>query len=135
MDLPFLPAADGSSKAKPFNGVFIRAPVVEKVLPVARGEHLEEGIREDAVIAPAREESHTDRPVEIMARLPGKSRKLVEKVSLAALEEIGDIIAVRQGNVFGTSFHPELTEDARLHIWWLDQVKQVVQNKDQNRTA
>ena len=27
----------------------------------------------------------------------------------------GRPVAVRQGNVFGTSFHPELTEDSRLH--------------------
>jgi len=136
MDLPFLPVEDRSSKAKPFNGIFIRAPVVEKILPVTRGEQVEEGAREDAVIAPAQKESHTDRSVEIMARLPGRSRRLIEEVSLAGLDkEVGDIIAVRQGNVFGTSFHPELTEDARIHIWWLDQVQQVVQNRDQNRTA
>lgn len=34
----------------------------------------------------------------------------------------GDIVAVRQGNVFGTSFHPELTDDVRIHVWWLGQV-------------
>lgn len=33
-----------------------------------------------------------------------------------------DIIAVRQGNVFGCSFHPELTADARIHAWWLGEV-------------
>ncbi|KAI1090262.1 SNO glutamine amidotransferase [Rostrohypoxylon terebratum] len=34
----------------------------------------------------------------------------------------GDIVALRQGNVFGTSFHPELTDDIRIHVWWLDQI-------------
>lgn len=29
------------------------------------------------------------------------------------------IIAVRQGKCLGTSFHPELTEDTRLHEWFL----------------
>lgn len=29
------------------------------------------------------------------------------------------IVAVRQGNLLGTSFHPELTEDDRLHRWFL----------------
>ncbi|KAK4671745.1 Senecionine N-oxygenase [Podospora pseudoanserina] len=33
-----------------------------------------------------------------------------------------DIVAVRQGNVFGTSFHPELTGDVRVHAWWLGNV-------------
>ncbi|KAL2128742.1 hypothetical protein VTI74DRAFT_8699 [Chaetomium olivicolor] len=37
-----------------------------------------------------------------------------------------DIVAVRQGNVFGTSFHPELTDDMRVHIWWLRQVVEAV---------
>ena len=38
------------------------------------------------------------------------------------LGEDGDIVAVRQGNVFGTSFHPELTGDERIHAWWLEEV-------------
>ena len=41
---------------------------------------------------------------------------------VAADEETGDIVAVRQGNVFGISFHPELTADPRIHVWWLGEV-------------
>jgi 5'-phosphate synthase pdxT subunit len=54
--------------------------------------------------------------------------KLIEKAAgdEAALkrldDEAGDIVAVRQGNVFGTSFHPELSGDARLHVWWVGEV-------------
>lgn len=40
----------------------------------------------------------------------------------------GDIVAVRQGNVFGTSFHPELTDDVRIHVWWLKQVVDAVRH-------
>jgi len=29
------------------------------------------------------------------------------------------VVAVRQGNLFGTSFHPELTEDRRMHSFFL----------------
>ncbi len=29
------------------------------------------------------------------------------------------VVAVRQGNLLGTSFHPELTDDTRLHRWFL----------------
>jgi pyridoxal 5'-phosphate synthase pdxT subunit len=29
------------------------------------------------------------------------------------------VVAVRQGNLLGTSFHPELTDDTRLHEWFL----------------
>lgn len=39
------------------------------------------------------------------------------------VEELGrykdKIVAVRQGRLIGTSFHPELTEDTRLHEWFL----------------
>jgi 5'-phosphate synthase pdxT subunit len=30
----------------------------------------------------------------------------------------GNVVGVRQGNLIGTSFHPELTDDARLHSWF-----------------
>lgn len=39
--------------------------------------------------------------VEVLARLDG-----------------GEIVAVRQRNLLGTAFHPELTFDARLHEWF-----------------
>jgi 5'-phosphate synthase pdxT subunit len=31
----------------------------------------------------------------------------------------GQVIAVRQGNLLGTSFHPELTDDRHMHQWFL----------------
>ena len=39
--------------------------------------------------------------VEVLARLPG-----------------GEPVAVRQGNLVGTAFHPELTADDRFHAWF-----------------
>ena len=69
-----------------------------------------------------------NQPVEIMATLPGRGARLVGKLEPVNSEVgVGDIIAVRQGNVFGTSFHPELTRDARVHIWWLEQVRAAVE--------
>ena len=36
------------------------------------------------------------------------------------LARYGDqIVAVRQGNLVGTSFHPELTDDTRMHEWFV----------------
>lgn len=32
----------------------------------------------------------------------------------------GQVVGVRQGRLLGTSFHPELTEDTRLHRYFLD---------------
>ncbi|MEA2551895.1 MAG: pyridoxal 5-phosphate synthase pdxT subunit [Fimbriimonadaceae bacterium] len=31
----------------------------------------------------------------------------------------GKVVAVRQGKLLGTAFHPELTDDTRLHEWFL----------------
>ena len=41
----------------------------------------------------------------------------------------GNIVAVRQGNVIGTSFHPELTGDIRMHRWWLAEVVKAVRER------
>lgn len=37
---------------------------------------------------------------------------------LACLED-GRIVAVRQGRLLATAFHPELTDDLRFHAWFL----------------
>lgn len=42
--------------------------------------------------------------------------------SLAALDD-GRVVAVRQGSVLGTSFHPEMTGDPRFHALFLDMVR------------
>ena len=109
-----------------FRGVFIRAPVVKKILKA------EEGVREGVVEAPGMDGGERGKKgdVEVLARLPGRKRRFEEKLgeALGVEEEVGDIIAVRQGNVFGTSFHPELTDDARIHVWWLRQVMESIQN-------
>jgi len=58
----------------PFNGIFIRAPIIERVEP----------------------------GVDILCQLDGKP------------------VAVRQGKLLGCAFHPELTDDLRLHKYFLD---------------
>ena len=133
LDLPFLNGSDADASSKPFQGIFIRAPIVERILPTVVGEQVEESKREDTVVAPSRttQDPHVlknvNAPVEIMARLPDRTTRLPAEASKLAIDpEAGDIIAVRQGNVFGTSFHPELTQDPRLHVWWLQQVVQAV---------
>ncbi|MFD8262996.1 pyridoxal 5'-phosphate synthase glutaminase subunit PdxT [Streptomyces griseoluteus] len=50
----------------------------------------------------------------------------VESVGAAAevlAEHDGHIVAVRQGNVLATSFHPELTGDHRMHALFVDMVR------------
>lgn len=98
LDLPFLAAAPGEPVA-PFRGVFIRAPVVEEIL------------------TPAADEGSDVATVQVLA---------VCKQPDARPDDKHDIVAVRQRNVFGTSFHPELTDDTRIHEWWLRQVLEAV---------
>lgn len=89
VDLPFLgQEGEGADTPAPFPAVFIRAPVVDQMLPQADSPK------------PA---------IEILAKFPSHA-------------EGDNIVAIKQGNVFGTSFHPELTDDIRIHVWWLEQV-------------
>lgn len=36
----------------------------------------------------------------------------------------GDIVTARQGTLLACSFHPELTDDVRLHAYFVDMIKQ-----------
>ncbi|KAH6661004.1 glutamine amidotransferase [Truncatella angustata] len=131
LDLAFLKDSSATDKSSPFPAVFIRAPVVDKLLAQevedksAQRQEVENG----ELPAPAVEVSQTEKPaVEVLAILPG--RHASNKAAIAGVDASispkgdGDIVALRQGNVFGTSFHPELTGDVRIHIWWLQQVEQ-----------
>jgi 5'-phosphate synthase pdxT subunit len=42
--------------------------------------------------------------------------------TLAALDD-GRVVAVQQGNLLGTSFHPEMTQDHRFHGYFLERVR------------
>lgn len=135
LDLPFLETPGQEQPA--FPAVFIRAPVVEKVLPHLDGVQTDELKKEDTVVAPSK---HAKDPaardamgheVEVLATLPGRAARLVanQGTAINPEKEAGDVVAVRQGNVFGTSFHPELTGDARIHSWWLRQVEESVKRR------
>lgn len=87
-----------------FETVFIRAPVVSAVL-------LEQDKLEKEFPDPAHESQlavtvtatcTNKAPVEILHRLPS-----------------GLVVAVRQGHILGTSFHPELSPDSSFHGWFL----------------
>ena len=75
---------------EPFHAVFIRAPRIERV----------------------------GKEVEILARLESV---LSPSTSLRAsgVEGGGAVVAVRQGNLLATAFHPELTDDDRFHRYFL----------------
>jgi len=116
VELPFLADLGGEAVPNPqapFPGVFIRAPIVEELLAHDKPARLADG-----------EQPKT--PVEVLAVLPGRRDRAKGGPTDGNVAQsdgnVNDIVAVRQGNVFGTSFHPELTDDVRVHAWWLGQV-------------
>lgn len=74
--------------------------------------------------APWVEEAGPD--VEVLARVPD-----VPGADAAA----GRIVAVRQGFVLATAFHPELTGDRRVHELFCDTVRQAAAGVDEERGA
>ncbi|TKA67987.1 hypothetical protein B0A49_07643 [Cryomyces minteri] len=142
LDLPFLSGSSASktevdTRTKSFRSVFIRAPIVERILPHQPGAQDSESRISDTVVAPSRPPAAEDAAaqkavaaqVEVMARLPGRATGLETGQTAREAGEEGDIVAVRQGNVFGTSFHPELTGDERIHVWWLKRVGEMVSDR------
>lgn len=109
---------------------------MEKLLPHVSGIQKDEAKLDETVIAPSRSIDETVAKdikladVEIMGVLPGRTAAVKDDETKEKLDkEAGDIIAVRQANVFGTSFHPELTGDPRIHVWWLEEVVKAVDRR------
>jgi 5'-phosphate synthase pdxT subunit len=42
----------------------------------------------------------------------------------------GHPVAVRQGNIMAVAFHPELTEDSRVHAWLVDRIRSAADAKE-----
>ena len=60
-----------------------------------------------------------DRPIHaVFIRAPLVERVGPKAETLASLPD-GRVVAVRQGNLLATAFHPELTPDTTLHEWFL----------------
>ncbi|TYB38575.1 pyridoxal 5'-phosphate synthase glutaminase subunit PdxT [Micromonospora sp. AP08] len=87
-------------EGEPFHAIFIRAPWVERV----------------------------GAGVEVLGRVTDDGSSSLRGVRRAELESSlgpagGRIVAVRQGHLMATSFHPELTGDLRLHRYFVDLVR------------
>ncbi|WFC98683.1 pyridoxal 5'-phosphate synthase (glutamine hydrolyzing) [Malassezia yamatoensis] len=126
-----------------YPGVFIRAPVVEKLLGDAETQ------RRDAVadpgsatktlsisVCPESALQIPNRPLEVLGYLPPSAVPDVAapdffqsantaKIHGAHPPKDAHIVAVRQGRLIATSFHPELTGDTRLHAYF---VREIIQN-------
>ncbi|KAF2205938.1 SNO glutamine amidotransferase [Delitschia confertaspora ATCC 74209] len=140
LPLSFLGSTPEKASGTPFPCVFIRAPVVESILPHKKGIQTEEASKEDMVVAPskapvdelAKEELKAQ--VEVLAKIASRGRGR-DNFNNTVIPREEDIIAVKQGNVFGTSFHPELTEDPRIHVWWLTDVLKAVERRKRYKSC
>ncbi|MFW5697314.1 MAG: pyridoxal 5'-phosphate synthase glutaminase subunit PdxT [Fimbriimonadaceae bacterium] len=54
----------------------------------------------------------------VFIRAPIVTRQGDEVTTFATYKD--HVVGVQQGKLFGTSFHPELTDDRRLHCWFLE---------------
>ena len=91
----------------PFPAVFIRAPLIDEVGEA--GKRRERSDRRET----ASEASGEERPA---SSGDGSGAPINDGDSVEVLARWDDDpVAVRQGPVVGTSFHPELTSDSRIH--------------------
>jgi pyridoxal 5'-phosphate synthase pdxT subunit len=95
---------DVTPLSSPFPAIFIRAPVVEEIYQQLNDSDTKTGGEDN--------NKGKGDELEVCSRL--------EVHSEAGQQDL--IVAVRKGNIFGTAFHPELTQDNRLHEWWIKEV-------------
>jgi 5'-phosphate synthase pdxT subunit len=58
----------------------------------------------------------------VFIRAPYVSRSAPDVETLGRYED--RVVAVRQGNLLGSAFHPELTDDSRLHEYFVKMVRE-----------
>ena len=64
-----------------------------------------------------------DTPVRaVFIRAPWVEETGAEVETLAQMD--GHAVAVRQHNILAVAFHPELTDDGRVHRWLVDQIRE-----------
>ncbi|CAN1244558.1 Probable pyridoxal 5'-phosphate synthase subunit PDX2 [Linum perenne] len=99
LSVPKIVSGEGGPET--FRGVFIRAPAILEVGPA----------------------------VEVLAEYPIPSTNVLYSSSAVQIQEVATcenaapekkvVVAVKQGNILGTAFHPELTADTRWHSYFL----------------
>jgi 5'-phosphate synthase pdxT subunit len=83
----FVGQADSVLDNRPLEAVFIRAPKIKRV----------------------------GAGVEVLARLSFRSTEIRNSQTTSAGNFAGEPVLVRQSNIIAATFHPELTDDSRLH--------------------
>ena len=83
----------------------------------AYGRQVDSSIREGRLV----DEKLGDSPIEMVFIRAPKIERVGQGVEVLATEG-GDPVVVRQGKVMAATFHPELSEDTRVHRAFLDMV-------------
>lgn len=83
----------------------------------AYGRQVDSSIREGRFLRNGRQES----PIEMVFIRAPKIERVGKKVEVIATEG-SDAVAVRQGKIMAATFHPELSDDKRVHRAFLDLV-------------
>ncbi len=112
----------------PLSAVFIRAPWVEQVGPQARPLASIVTAPARMVTAPAGSATAAVGIAMAPARIATAAAGSVTARVRAADggPHAGRVVAVRQGRLLATSFHPELTDDRRLHEYFCNMVKETI---------
>eukprot|EP01098_Paradermamoeba_levis_P012986 TRINITY_DN5814_c0_g1_i2.p1 TRINITY_DN5814_c0_g1~~TRINITY_DN5814_c0_g1_i2.p1 ORF type:complete len:236 (-),score=77.06 TRINITY_DN5814_c0_g1_i2:231-938(-) len=107
-----LPSFDvaGGKKELSFPGIFIRAPAILSVGTEVEGEA--KGKKED---------------VKILGVLPVPSNVSSSPSPSALTDKV--IVAAQQGKKIATVFHPELTSDLSLHLYFVELIKNAKQSQ------
>ncbi|KAF3785151.1 putative pyridoxal 5'-phosphate synthase subunit [Nymphaea thermarum] len=104
--------ADKEGGPPNFRGIFIRAPAILEAGP----------------------------SVEVLADYPVPSKQVIKTASESKTEEEQNnsgekvIVAVKQGNLLATAFHPELTADTRWHSFFMNMVDGPVDQGSSDQT-
>jgi pyridoxal 5'-phosphate synthase pdxT subunit len=87
----------------------------------AYGRQIDSSIREGKFI----QKNEADSPLEMVFIRAPKIERVGSGVEVIATEgDNKDVVAVRQGRVMAATFHPELSEDTRIHDVFLDLVRE-----------
>ena len=91
----------------------------------AYGRQIDSSIREGKLLAGASSQNKPDEsPLEMVFIRAPKIERVGPGVEIIATEGNNkDPVAVRQGRVMAATFHPELSEDTRIHRAFLDLVR------------
>ncbi len=88
----------------------------------AYGRQIDSSIREGKLLQAALNNQGADSPLEMVFIRAPKIERLGPGVEVIATEG-RDAVAVRQGRVMAATFHPELSDDTRVHQAFLDLIR------------